>query len=372
MAGLKKLKSKIEKIMKAKKRVVKERPEAKKKAIRGESVASRLASRLRGQVSRKRLSGAVVEAKGIVGKGKTEVLGLQETMVEQSKYTQSEARKYYRVVPQELPGEYQKDKLVAMVRDPWWIYCYWEVTGNTIERYKAELKDEYWGAKRVLRVYDVSLVNFNGKNAHRHFDIEIGEESRNWYIDTGGAGRWWCIDFGLRLKDGRFVTILRSNVVQMPLEGASWITDEEWMIPEEMFGRLYGMGFGFGQSSPVGKAWQERMKKALFSGILASPGITSAGSPVKKKGKERKFWMVLDCELIVYGATEPDAKVTVQGKPIVLRPDGTFTMRYALPDGRQVIPVRGESNDGLEERTITPIVTRETKHHQLLRNEQEE
>jgi hypothetical protein len=138
------------------------------------------------------------------------------------------------------------------------------------------------------------------------------------------------------------------------------------MIPEEMFGRLYGMGFGLGRSSP-GKAWQERFKRVLFSGVLASPGITSAASPVKKRLKERKFWMVVDCELIVYGATEPDAKVTVQGRPINLRPDGSFTLRYALPDGKQVIPVKAISADEIEERTITPIVSRETKSSEVVK-----
>jgi hypothetical protein len=133
------------------------------------------------------------------------------------------------------------------------------------------------------------------------------------------------------------------------------------MIPEDMFGRLYGMGFGLGRSSPIGKAWQERVKKALFSGVLASPGITSVASPVKKIPQEKKFWLAADCELILYGATEPDAKLTVQGKPVNLRQDGTFTLRFALPDGKQIIPVRAVSSDNEEERTITPIVIRETK-----------
>jgi len=93
---------------------------------------------------------------------------------------------------------------------------------------------------------------------------------------------------------------------------------------------------------------------------LFSSGLSS-GSPVKKQVKERSFWLKVDCELIVYGATEPDAKVTVQGAPIKLRPDGTFTLRYYLPDGKQVIPVKAVAADKLEERTITPIVTRETK-----------
>jgi len=264
-------------------------------------------------------------------------------------------------MPQDLPYQYDQDKIILQVRDPWWIHVYWEVRGSTLDRLRNELRDEFYNVKRVLRVYDVSQIIFTGNNAHRFFDIEINEQANSWYIDTGGPGRSWCVDLGLKLANGRFITIIRSNIVHTPIEGPSWITDEEWMIPEDMFARLYGMGFGFGRSSPVGKAWQERVKQALFSGVLASPGITSMASPVRKILAERKFWLKVDCELIVYGATESGAKVSVQGKPINLRRDGTFTLRFALPQGKQVIPVKAVSSDNKEERTITPIVTRETR-----------
>jgi len=298
---------------------------------------------------------------------KKEILGAQEMAIEKTKYSHPEIKKIPKVMPSELPAQYGKDEMVLQVRDPWWLHCYWEVSPGTWERLRQSLKELFFSAKKVLRVYDISQIIFNGKNAHRFFDIEINQETSSWYIDVGGSGRSWCIDYGLNLPNGEFITVLRSNVVTTPLDGPSWITDEEWMVPEEMFGRLYGMGFGLGQSSPVGKAWQERFKKALFSGILASPGITSAASPVKKRLKERKFWLVVDCELIVYGATEPEAQVTVQGKPIRLRQDGTFTLRYALPDGKQVIPVKAVSPDKIEERTITPTVTRETKSSEIVK-----
>lgn len=286
-------------------------------------------------------------------------LGAHETAIEQTKFSHPESYRYKRNIPQDLPEGYGQDKIVLQVRDPWWLHSYWEVTRGTWERLKNELQDNFYAAKRVIRVYDVSQVIFNGSNAHRYFDIEVNSEANSWYIDTSGPGRSWCADYGLRLENGKFITIVRSNIVQTPLDGPSWITDEEWMIPDDMFGRLYGMGFGLGQSSPVGKAWQERVKQVLFSGVLASPGITSMSSPTKAP-KGRKFWLVVDCELIVYGATEADAKVTVQGRPIALRPDGTFTLRFALPDGKQIIPVKAVSAGKIEEQTITPIVTRET------------
>jgi len=294
-----------------------------------------------------------IKAKAAVGQEPVKVsLGVQEIAVGATKFSHPEISRQPKFFPQELPSQYEIDKMVLMVRDPWWLYAYWELKQATVARLKSELKDEFYKAKRVLRVYDVTNIIFNGSNANRFFDIHIHEFANNWYIDTAAPGRSWCVDFGLILRDGRFVTILRSNIVQTPLDGPSWITDEEWMIPDEMFARLYGMGFGQGKSSPVGKSWRER--------IISSPGIASMASPVKKPLK-RGFWLRVDCELIVYGATEPDAKVTVQGKPINLRPDGTFTLRFSLPDGKQVIPVKAVSADKVDERTITPIVNRETK-----------
>jgi uncharacterized protein len=301
--------------------------------------------------------------KKAVAKVEKELIGTREVAVEKAKYFTPEPVMAHREMPHDLPGEYGKDRIILQTRDPWWLHTYWEVVPHTFERLRGELGEAFHQAKRLLRVYDVTSVVFNGVNANRFFDLEINPMSNSWYIDTGGPGRSWCVDLGLLLPDGRFITIVRSNTAYTPLEGPSWITDEEWMVPDEMFARLYGMGFGFGRSSPVGKAWQERMRRALFSGILASPGmaVTSVGSPVKKIPKERKFWLVVNTELIVYGATEPDAKVKVQGRDIKLRPDGTFSLRFALPDGKQVIPVHATSSDGIDERTITPIVTRETK-----------
>jgi len=284
-----------------------------------------------------------------------EVPSFYETAISNTKFSHASEGGFSPAGSSELPSGYDQDKIILQVRDPRWLHTYWELRGQTIEGLKSKFGAEFYRAKKVLRVYDVTQIIFNGFNAHRFFDIQINDFANSWYIDTAGPGRAWCVDLGLMFADGRFITILRSNVVQTPLDGPSGITDEEWMIPEEMFARLYGMGFGLGKSSPVGGAWQERIKQGLFSSGLSS-------SPVKNEIKEAKdFWLKVDCELIVYGATQADAKVTVQGVPIKLRPDGSFTLRYYLPDGKQIIPVKAISADKLEERAITPTVTRETK-----------
>lgn len=284
---------------------------------------------------------------------KIEPLALSQANVEWSKFAASAQYIPARRQARELPNEYGKDRITIQVRDPRWIYAYWEITPKTWEKFQQKLGNSFSSAKRVLRVYDVSFIHFNGANAHSFFDIEVGNDAKNWYIDTNAPGRSWCVDYGLRLPGGEFFTIVRSNVVQTPLDGPSSVTDEDWMIPDDLFAKLYGMGFGFGKSSP-GKAWAERMKQMISSGGLSSP--TSPQGKPRPKG----FWMIVDCELIVYGATEPDAKVTVQDKEVKLRPDGTFSLRFALPDGKQEIPVKAVSSDGSEERNAAVTVNRRT------------
>ncbi|MFA5114572.1 MAG: DUF4912 domain-containing protein [Candidatus Omnitrophota bacterium] len=314
------------------------------------NIAARNKKRVGRAISRKKAKETVVREE------KRETLGIHETAVVQAKFSTPEPGRPVRRAMEDLPAGYHENKIVLQVRDPWWLHSYWELTSDAIDALRRRLGESFRGSRMALRVYDVSYIIFDGKNANSYFDIEVNPQATSWYIDTKGPGRSWCVELGFRLANGDFIAIIRSNTVHTPIDGPSWITDEEWMIPDDVFARLYGMGFGLGQSSPVGKAWQERLKRELYSGALSS-----GASPVKKHLQQKGFWMVVNTELVVYGATEPDAKLTVQGKPVALRADGTFTLRFALPDGRQVIPVEAVSADSSQRRSVTPIVSRETR-----------
>ena len=65
--------------------------------------------------------------------------------------------------------------------------------------------------------------------------------------------------------------------------------------------------------------------------------------------------------MIIFGRTKPNARVTLAGNPIKLRPDGTFAARLAMPDRRQVLPIVASSADGVEQHTVVIAVERNTK-----------
>lgn len=51
------------------------------------------------------------------------------------------------------------------------------------------------------------------------------------------------------------------------------------------------------------------------------------------------FWFRVNAEVILYGSTERDATVTIAGRPVTLREDGSFSFRFLLPDGQFELPV---------------------------------
>jgi hypothetical protein len=286
-----------------------------------------------------------------------------EEQIERSKYDVGvPTRDLSAKVPRDLPAGYGKDRIVVMVRDPYWLHCYWELTRHAIQRAEAALGQEWHTSKPILRLLDVTSNDTTSSTESIIRDIDIHGGCNNWYIDVSNPPRSFRVDIGYLARSGKFYVLARSNVVSTPRAGVSDTIDENWSdIDPKKADRIYAMSGGFdptASSLELKQLFEERLRRPL-----GSPAVTSFGSGglMPAGGKARKFWFQLDAELIVYGATEPNARVTLQGEPVKLRPDGTFTMRFSLPDSRQIIPAVATSPDGMEERTIVLAVERNTK-----------
>jgi len=97
---------------------------------------------------------------------------------------------------------------------------------------------------------------------------------------------------------------------------------------------------------------------------VSSAGASSLSSPFGAPGEsgEKSFWFNVNAELIIYGATEPDATVTIGERRINLRKDGTFSYRFALPDGQYDLPIQATSADGDDSRNADLAFSRDTQY----------
>jgi len=305
----------------------------------------------------------------------------------------------------ELPESYGEPKLNVLVRDPFWIHAYWDLTPKTIERMHA-----LGGQRMALRVYDVTDLVFDGRNAHTWFEIPAPEYARNWNIQVPTDGRNYLVELGWVSAEGRFLPTLRSNVVDVPIgrpspviadkfvelpfkpvpetaaieteaPEAAFVSTEELAppapapaanqnipLPDTMYQlSTRGRGYWSADTPRYGDLTWDHMDSATGSHRMGSHAVSSfAAAPTppasaKPKGQDKDFWLVANCELIVYGATEADASVTLRGQKIELRPDGTFSIRFAFPDGLHPIPIHAVNADGDMERSITITVSRDTQ-----------
>jgi hypothetical protein len=129
----------------------------------------------------------------------------------------------------DIPDRYGRTELVLMVVDPFHLFAYWEVTPESFQDAQDALGAEMDGARAVIRFYDISLIHFDGTNAHHTWDIDIGLEARGWYVPVWTAEKSYCADLGFVARTGRFHAISRSNVIHTPRSGVSISTDERWM-----------------------------------------------------------------------------------------------------------------------------------------------
>ena len=115
--------------------------------------------------------------------------------------------------------------------------------------------------------------------------------------------------------------------------------------------------FGLAGASWGSAAWSSAMgswssgAQASSLGAMSSwaPGASWSAQPFSRP-TQRGFFMHVNAELIFYGGTQPDAKVTIDGQEIALRPDGSFHYHFVFPDGAYEIPIVATSPDGQETR----------------------
>jgi hypothetical protein len=251
-----------------------------------------------------------------------------------------------------------KERIVVMVRDPYWLHAYWEIKRRSVERVQAAMSQDWHTARPFLRLLEVHDGSSASERVVR--DIEVHGGVSNWYVHVDKSPASYRLELGYMGSAGRFYPLVRSNVVTTPEPGSSDSIDENWADVAENFDKIYAMSGGYSpdnNSHELQELFEERLRRPMGSPMVTRYG---AGNP-GLLAAAHNFRFEVDAEMIVYGVTNPDTHVSLRGEPVKIRPDGTFTVRMSLPNQRQVIPVVASAANGAEQRTIVLAVERNTK-----------
>jgi hypothetical protein len=316
----------------------------------------------------------------------------------------------------ELPEAYGTKRLLLAARDPRWLYAHWDLNREQLKEYNGLSADHHL----VVRVYKDAV------RGQPLSEIHVHPESRNWFINVPQGGAKYLAQLGYYDRQGKWATVSTSDATLTPPDTMSsdeavWFetlpvelqfqqllqlvkTAVKENIPlMEAIQQLRASGFK-GLPDParvspdrwtpaqdralselitmdrVRRVWigsleitelirrqllQDRSSQAVSQFSIPSSwsgAVSSFSSPLGGWERRKGFWFNVNAELIIYGATEPDATVTIGDRVIKLRSDGTFSFRFALPDGKYDLPAVATSSDGTDSRKAGLAFSRSTAY----------
>jgi len=113
-----------------------------------------------------------------------------------------------------FPETYGVNRVRLLVRDPEWIFAYWDVDPGAMKDLGKSLGERALALSRLtLRVLDP----VSGGST----DILLPPGARWWYIRTDSARRTYRAELGVTLPSGEFRALAESNTVVTPRVGPS-------------------------------------------------------------------------------------------------------------------------------------------------------
>ena len=190
----------------------------------------------------------------------------------------------YRTEPLEevrfpLPSSYNETKIALLIRDPYWLYAYWDLSRET----KEQMKKDYGAWERAPLTLRVWVEQETGGSEPVFFDASVHSSTNNWYLNVH-PNRRYTAELGYFSPMGKFICLARSNTVTTPRATVSEVIDEEWMIIEEDFRRLYRLA-GDPQSGSVELA-ESLLKRLEQEKMLIESSSTQSQFVIEKLKEE--------------------------------------------------------------------------------------
>lgn len=306
----------------------------------------------------------------------------------------------------ELPEAYGTGHLLLTARDPHWLYAHWDFTRSQQRHYNSISEDGHL-VLRVHQVPFTGSA-FQEVHVHpesRHWFIHVAQAGTRYAAELGyydAREKWVTLSTSRETTTppDSASTDTTAEFTAIPLESPM---EKLIALVKERPGKNLPLAKALQELQATGSSamppgaplaeWTpdraralaeaansnpargesagsfdiaELMRRGIVQGLgelgelgelMGHPGMGGGGSPAAAWGggisspsgggapPGKSFWFNVNAELILYGATEPTAQVTLGGRPIKLRPDGSFSYRFALPDGWYELPVTAISHD---------------------------
>ncbi len=120
----------------------------------------------------------------------------------------------FSMVPEELPETYNETRITALLRDPAWLFVYWDFHSTAFAAASTHHRFESF----FLRVN--TLTDDPSKGVADYFDVDVGIHDRKWYIHIPNRKQGCRVDLYVRNSQEKEQLLARSSEISVPPGGA--------------------------------------------------------------------------------------------------------------------------------------------------------
>ncbi|MFJ5715372.1 DUF4912 domain-containing protein [Neobacillus sp. NPDC093127] len=107
-----------------------------------------------------------------------------------------------------------KGELTAKLVTPGKMILFWDVSELPKKMTELFFNCRFEDLVTVIRIYDVTDITFNGKNAPHFYEITVPYQSGHWFIKGLSPNRSYTAELGIHLSEANFFPVFRSNCIQ--------------------------------------------------------------------------------------------------------------------------------------------------------------
>ncbi|MDR2641156.1 MAG: DUF4912 domain-containing protein [Planctomycetaceae bacterium] len=256
----------------------------------------------------------------------------------------------------------KEDQLALTVRGPFWLHAFWQLSSRTIERIKVSMGHFWYTAIPILRIFKIESDSATLDRRKLFREIRIHGGVRHWYIDVTDPPSVFQAELGYLSKEKKFHLLVSSNTVETPprqiVDDLDKL-DDNWREIDENLTRIYRLSTNDVNNSDLKRVFEKQLNRPMSLPLISRYKSTRQKNVNEKT--RRNFLFTIDADIIIHGKTDPSVQVTVKNEPITINSDGTFSVRFSIPEKRHVFPIEAESNDGVEVQRVILTMERNTR-----------
>lgn len=121
-----------------------------------------------------------------------------------------------KLAPEPLQLEAKKGELQLKLISPRKILLFWDPIDVPEKLTKLFFNRTFAECVHVARIYDVTDIIFNGRNAHYMYEIAIPYENGHWFVKGLWGNRNYVAELGIKFSADHYFPVLQSQAIQTP------------------------------------------------------------------------------------------------------------------------------------------------------------